>query len=605
MAHSIQDFLELRATLALGFSSEGATVLVASNLTGTNQLYGVPAGGGPPIQVTDFEEPCSGRYLPTTNSILVQMDTGGNERLQIYLVEEDGSDFRPVVHEPDYIHRLGGVQRDGSAIAYASNRRNGVDFDIYVRDLASGDDRRVFEPGGMCSAAGFSPDGQWLAVVRATERNMDSDLYLVGLVSGEVVHVSPHEEEAEFGSPAWLADGSGFYFATDCGREFKGIAKYEMATRTWSYVMETAWDAACWTDWSGSRLLVATNEDGCTRMELFSPRTLEPLGEVRMPGKGVAWYPGFVPDPVLSPDGRYVAFSFLSATEPGDVWLHDTKSGELCRLTASARAVPASDCVEPELHRFQSFDGETVPVFLYRPKGSGETRPAVVAFVHGGPESQYQPVWNPVIQYLVHRGYAVAAPNVRGSTGYGKRYHHLDDVYRRLDSVRDLAGLHAWLPTVGLDADRCALWGGSYGGYMVLAGLTFQPELWAAGVDIVGISSLVTFLENTSKWRRVFREREYGSLERDRAFLEEVSPLTHIANLRAPLFIIHGKNDPRVPLAEAEQMHRVLAEREIPCELVVYADEGHGLMKLKNRLDAYPRAVDFLDGVLGAGVVPG
>jgi dipeptidyl aminopeptidase/acylaminoacyl peptidase len=222
-----------------------------------------------------------------------------------------------------------------------------------------------------------------------------------------------------------------------------------------------------------------------------------------------------------------------------------------------------------------------------------------VFVIHGGPEAQLRPVWSPISQYFVSHGLAVAAPNVRGSTGYGKRYEHLDDVERRLDSVRDLASLHDALGEAGrIDRTRSVLYGGSYGGYMVLAGLAFQPERWAAGIEIVGISSLVTFLENTADWRRPFREREYGSLAHDRDFLLQASPLTHVDRIRAPLFVIHGANDPRVPLGEAEQIHRSLTERGIRCELLAYEDEGHGLKKLKNKLDAYPRAVAFLEEVL-------
>jgi dipeptidyl aminopeptidase/acylaminoacyl peptidase len=257
--------------------------------------------------------------------------------------------------------------------------------------------------------------------------------------------------------------------------------------------------------------------------------------------------------------------------------------------------------VEPEVQRFASFDGESIPLFVYRPRGADGDAPVVVV-IHGGPESQFVPSFNPVVQYLVHRGYAVVAPNVRGSTGYGKRFHRLDDKRKRLDSVRDLEALHGWLRSQPrIDASRAALWGGSYGGYMVLAGLAFQPALWAAGVDIVGISSLATFLQNTARWRRAFREREYGSLEDDYDFLVEASPLTHTDDIRAPLFIIHGTNDPRVPLGEAHQVHDALRAKGIPTELAVYEDEGHGLAKLKNRLDAYPRAVDFLDRVLRPG----
>jgi dipeptidyl aminopeptidase/acylaminoacyl peptidase len=210
-------------------------------------------------------------------------------------------------------------------------------------------------------------------------------------------------------------------------------------------------------------------------------------------------------------------------------------------------------------------------------------------------------MFNPVVQALVASGFTVLVPNVRGSVGYGKRWYSLDDVELRLDSVADLAALHDWLPSLGLDPGRSALWGGSYGGYMVLAGTSMQPERWAAGVDIVGISSQLTFLQNTSAYRRVYREREYGSLEHDRELLVRASPLTYLHQLRAPLFVIHGANDPRVPLSEAEQIVAALAARGIPHALKVYADEGHGLAKRVNRQDAYPAAIDFLITHLGGG----
>jgi dipeptidyl aminopeptidase/acylaminoacyl peptidase len=207
--------------------------------------------------------------------------------------------------------------------------------------------------------------------------------------------------------------------------------------------------------------------------------------------------------------------------------------------------------------------------------------------------------FNPVIQGLVRAGYGVIVPNVRGSTGYGKRYASLDDTTRRLDAVRDLEAIHGSLDRLGFDARRAVLWGGSYGGYMVLAGLAFQPDLWAAGVDIVGISDLVTFLENTSDYRRAHREREYGSLAADREFLASASPLRRADAIRTPLFVIHGRNDPRVPVSEAEQLVANLKGRGVRCELSIYEDEGHGLARLANRVDAYPRALAFLDDVLG------
>jgi dipeptidyl aminopeptidase/acylaminoacyl peptidase len=448
----------------------------------------------------------------------------------------------------------------------------------------------VFDRGGWCAAGGFSPDGEWLAVGRLTERNGDEDLYLVSVTTGEVVHVSPHEDDAVCSFPSWRSDSSGFFFTTDQGRDRVAVASYDMATRSWEYVLERHWDCSVTMNWPGTRLLLTTNDEGFTSAWLLDPSSLEVVGEVPLPGRGVASF-GF------SRDGRSLVYGFTSATVPGDVWLYDCEDAATVRLTQSPGEVDPAALVEPTLHRFASFDGEEVPVFLY---GSPEQSGPVIVYIHGGPESQYVPSWNPLVQFFVARGFSVAAPNVRGSTGYGKRYHHLDDVGRRLDSVADLASLHEWLAAQpGVDAERAALFGGSYGGYMVLAGLAFQPQLWAAGVDIVGISSLVTFLENTSAWRRKFREREYGSLEHDREFLESASPINFVDQMRAPLFIIHGANDPRVPLSEAEAIHKVLTDRGVRCDLLVYPDEGHGLAKLKNRLDAYPRAADFLDSVLG------
>jgi dipeptidyl aminopeptidase/acylaminoacyl peptidase len=448
----------------------------------------------------------------------------------------------------------------------------------------------VFDMGGLCAASAFSPDGRYLGVVRQTEKNMDSDLYLVDLAGHECFHVTPHDDESSVTGPQWLPDGSAFYFATDQEREFSVVARYDVSLRSWERVLETEWDAYPIVDKAGTRLLVVENADGFTRVDEYDPVTLDARGPVDLPVQGVA-------SVALSSDGNWLAMSVNAATCAGDVWLHDFRTGKNRRLTASPAPVPAENLVEPELHRFSSFDGENIPAFVYRPAGSEGSLPVVV-FVHGGPEAQYTPIYNPIIQYLVGNGFGVVAPNVRGSTGYGKRYHHLDDIYRRLDSVADLAALHDWLPSIGFDSARAALWGGSYGGFMVLAGLVFQPERWAAAVDIVGIASFVTFLENTSKWRRVFREREYGFLERDRTFLEEISPLTHIEQLRAPLFLIHGTNDPRVPVSEAQQLHAALRSRGIETEMLVYNDEGHGLQKLKNRLDAYPKAVEFLGKVL-------
>jgi dipeptidyl aminopeptidase/acylaminoacyl peptidase len=589
---ALRDLLEARFALPADVSDDGQTVLVLSNPTGTMQLHRVAIGGGELERLTDFDEPVSGVLVPGSGRMVLSMDEGGNERNQLYLLDAaPGAEPEPLVVEPEFIHRGVVVSRDGSRVAYACNRRNGVDFDIYVRELASGQERLVFDVGGFCESVGFSPDGRWLGVIRLTDRSGDNDLYLVDLHHGEVVLASPHEDQAYFGRPAWLPDARSFLFATNAARDTAGIARYDVESRSWAYVVESDRDLACHVPWSGGYVLVESNEEGYARLELRDPGSLEVLGQVPLPGRGLLW------SVVLSHHGRHVLLGFTSPLVPGDVWAYDTVEGRLERLTQSLSVVDPNELVEPELHRFESFDGERVPVFLYWPDGDGGA--PIVAVIHGGPEAQWRPSWSPLEQFFVSHGYVVAAPNVRGSTGYGKRYEHLDDVRLRLDSLRDLVALREWLGAdAGVDTSRLVLYGASYGGYMVLAGLAFFPDLWAAGIDVVGISSLVTFLENTAPWRRAFREREYGSLEHDREFLEEISPISRVDDIRAPLFIIHGANDPRVPLSEAKQLYAALRARGVPCDLLVYEDEGHGLGKLSNRLDAFPRAVAFLDRVL-------
>jgi dipeptidyl aminopeptidase/acylaminoacyl peptidase len=577
----LRSLLEMRQAVPLSFSDDGSRLLVASNIPGTHQLYALPARGGELEQLTDSAEPVSGLFLPD-GRVLVEIDAGGNERTQLYVLDDGKLD--PLVVDPRFIHRT--PQVGGDVLAYSTNRRNGVDFDIVARDLGSGEER-VFEIGGNCSVESVSPDGLRVAVERIGEQSGDGDIYVCGVATGEVEHVTPHDGAAEYFSVQWLDDQ--LVLATNEGRDIFGIAVGG------ELVVESDWDLDCRIDPAGRSLLVIANEDAYSRLTLHDPHTNELRSEVPLPGRGV------VEHPVFSPDGALLAYSFSSPVEPHDVYLYDLEAETLTRLTTSPREVEPGTLVQPTLHRFDSFDGESVPVFLFEPEGDGPF--PVVVTVHGGPESQwlpwFAPSFAPLTQYLVSRGYAVAAPNVRGSTGYGKRYEHLDDIEKRLDSVADLASLHDWLSgRRNIDGDRAVVYGRSYGGYMVLAALALQPERWAAGIECVGIASLVTFLENTSPYRRAAREREYGSLDRDRVFLTEASPMTHIDAIRAPLFIQHGRNDPRVPVSESEHIHAVLTQKGIPSELLIFEDEGHTVEKLPNRIETFTRMTEFLDRVL-------
>ncbi|MTV25133.1 S9 family peptidase [Nitriliruptoraceae bacterium ZYF776] len=630
----VRAYLEIRTAGPSGWSPDGRRLLVSSNLSGTAQVHrlDLDAVDALPVDVADlapvtrFDEPVGAGFLPADptgqgrDRLLLASDHGGDEKHQLFTADPAPAtpyagpdDLDPLVVDRDHIHRPGGVTRDGTRLAYATNRRDGVAFDTWVRDLVTGEDRCVLTTGGWTGPGGFSPDGRYLAVSELTTRPGDNRVLLVdlhalpdgsepdGLPVGRdhpaVTELLPHDdlEPSAVGTPSWLPDSSAFFLSADVGRDHAALWRGTPGGDL-EVVLETGWSTGGAVDWSGTHLLVTWNEGGITRAELRDPTTLEVHGPVPLPGDGVAG--GFR----FTRDGRHLAFSFSSSLVPGDGWVYDTVAGELTRLTVSPCEVDPSSFVEPELIAFPSFDGLEVPAFVFRPRERADARPApVVVVIHGGPESQYRPSFAGLTQYLVAQGFAVVAPNVRGSTGYGKRYQHLDDVEKRLDSVADLAALHDWLATQDdLDEGRAALYGGSYGGYMVLAGLGMQPERWAAGVDVVGMSNLVTFLENTAPWRRAFREREYGSLEHDREVLEAASPINRVEAMRAPLLIIHGANDPRVPLSEAEQIHEVLTDRGVRCDLLVYEDEGHGLAKLTNRIDAYPKVAAFLHEILDA-----
>lgn len=366
---------------------------------------------------------------------------------------------------------------------------------------------------------------------------------------------------------------------------------------------------------------------------------------------------GIVGGMTLSKDQTKLVFSFSSSKHNGDIWIYDLKTRALTQVTHSDRAgIPQESFVSPELIKFKSFDGLDVGAWYYIPRsvdgiatidegepeglqkyafwnaeksgrtvdillGTRSTLPMslifsgpipvrkkplgpppalvlvpVIVSVHGGPEGQERPGFNPLYQYFLSRGYAILAPNVRGSTGYGKVYTHLDDVKKREDSVKDLAYGVEWLKTKGsADPKRIAVMGGSYGGYMTLAAITLYPELWAAAVDTVGIVNWESFLKNTSAYRRRQREVEYGMLDRDIDFLRAISPIKKIDRVKTPLFVIQGKNDPRVPYTEAEQVVKALKDRGAIVEYKLYDDEGHGISKLKNRLELYPLVADFLD----------
>ena len=581
MAYEFARYLKIRSAHGASWSPDGRWVSFLTDITGVPQVWEVPVGGGWPEQLTFYEERIMGaEYSPVEHKVLFGMDAGGNERSQLYMLE--GGEVRDLTRAPDAIHYSGGFSPDGQRIAYTATRRNGTDFDVFVQDL-DGEPEMVWETTGYHTVADWGPDGGSLIVSRH-HSNLNNDLYELDLTSGVATLLTPHEGDARFSGARVTPDGVSAYLATDRDGDFVRLARLDLSTMALEYLTPDDWDVeSVELSRDGRYLLASRNVEGYSDFMLFNGRGR------RMPGPRML--AGILGGFEFSPDSGRLAFTLTGPERNPDVWTVELPDGEPQRLTRSSTAgIPPRTFRRPRLVRYPTFDGREVPALFYEPD---ERSAPVVVNVHGGPESQARPLFAPVTQYLLGRGYAVLSPNVRGSTGYGKAYTHLDDVHLRMDSVRDLAHAAEWLKEEG--HEQVAIMGGSYGGFMVLAALTEYPERWTAGVDIVGIANMVTFLENTGSYRRALREPEYGSLERDREFLESISPIHKAGKIRVPLMVIHGKNDPRVPVGEAEQIVDRVRNNGGTVEYLLYEDEGHGLAKLKNRLDAYPKIVAFLD----------
>jgi dipeptidyl aminopeptidase/acylaminoacyl peptidase len=603
--YHFERFLNVRSASGPSFSSDGKQLSFLTDITGVAEVWTVPVEpqfARPlwPEQLTfRGERVASATYSPLGDTLLVVGDVGGNERSQLYTLSAAGEKFTALTDLPEVVHLFGDWSPDGKFVTYSSNQRDERYFDVYERNIESGEVRLLLQQDGTNYVRGYSPDGQQVLIARA-ESNVHNHLLIVDRATGESrpLTPAPDAEQALHRAACWSGDRRGLYLLCDRGRNFLSLAYLDLATLEMTYLSDTAWDIEqLELTRDGSTMAIVTNENGFSRLDLFD---IADGWEARRPLLAPTLPPGVVAELVWSPDGSRLALTFVTADDAADIWVWDRDAGTVWRATQSALGgIPRTSFVSPSLIHYPTFDGRQIPAFLYLPQERQENVPVVI-HVHGGPEGQTRPVFNSVIQYLVHCGYAVLAPNVRGSTGYGYEYQSLDDVRLRMDSVADLKHAALWLRESGIaDPQRIAVMGGSYGGFMVLSAITTYPELWAAAVDIVGIANFVTFLENTGPWRRKLREAEYGSLEQDREFLEQISPIRAVDRITSPLFVVHGANDPRVPVGEAEQIVAALRARDVPVDYLRFEDEGHGLIKRVNRLVAYPAIARFLEKHLG------
>ena len=550
----IARYLNIKQAYGPSFFPDGEFIAFITDITGIPQAWmvRVPADGEP-VQWPDpltFEQDrvlyvmCS--PVPGDSRLIFARDTGGNEKTQLFLLDTTtGSEIPLTAGYENASHAPGEWSKDGAQILFAANRRHPGLFDLYVQPL-DGAARLVWqneEPGFLLDLA-FSPDGQH-ALARRMVSSFEHELFEIDLTSGIARQLTSAPELVSYEFACYSADGRSVLAATDRDSDFLHIARLDLKTLTWETVLETSWDVeGLARSPDGRSLFYALNVDGaseCYLLDLATGTTRKMPGVDDVPGVALVLYDFSAS---FAPDGRRIVFEFTSATRAGNITIWDLDTDRVFPVTRSSHGgLPVEVFAAPELVHYPTFDtgesGHQIPAWFYRPKRATDKPVPVVIVVHGGPESQFRPRFLFNVQYFVQNGYAVLAPNVRGSTGYGKAYSHLDDVENRMDSVADLAHAADWLKhQPGIDGERLVLYGGSYGGFMVLSAMTTYPDLWVAGVDIVGISNFVTFLENTSDYRRAHREAEYGSLAHDREFLDRISPSNHVDQIAAPLLVI-------------------------------------------------------------------
>lgn len=595
MEYDFARYLKIRSTYDAQFAPDNTKVAFLTNITGVPQVWQVSTDGGWPEQCTFFDDRVSFiEYNPVQECAIFGMDVGGSERTQLYLMTANGEHTISLTGDnSEAIHTFGGWSPDGTAIAFTSNRRNPAYFDVYVQPVGphgEGTTQCVYEGNGTHRVVGWGPDGTWL-IISHNLANQHNNLYRLDLDSHELQLLTPDNSGAQFIDINVAPDGKGLYLATDLNNDFVRPAYLNLSTLELQRLDDVPWDVdIVRLSPNGRFLVVITNEAGYSSWRIRDLIHEQDLPTPKSPS-GMCMFANF------AHDSSALAFTFTGPQHPADIWMYDLQNQQTRQITYSSLAgIPRTRFVVPELIHYPTFDQRQIPGCLYLPQRIGEEPPPVVIDVHGGPESQRRIEFNPVYQYLLHCGYALFAPNVRGSTGYGRAYSHLDDVEKRMDSVNDLAHAAYWLKESGIvDPERIAVMGGSYGGFMVLAALTNYPDLWTVGVDVVGIANFVSFLENTSPWRRHLREAEYGSLEHDRELLERISPIHKVDQIRAPLMVVHGANDPRVPIGEAEQIVESIKQRNGVVEYLRFDDEGHGIVKLTNRLICYPAIERFLN----------
>lgn len=581
VAAAVQRYQNDRAAVFEDWLADGS-MLIATRFGASQQIHRIIAPGGARTQITFFAEPVAAAWaIPGTQRFVSMRDTGGDEWFQLYASGLTGTPT--LLTEPGTRNQRPVISKDGKLMLWARAIKGSSEYSIMaVNPIDARSARIVYRADGAIGPSDIAHDGSKALLTRNLS-NRESQIWLLDLRSGKATRIAPDKGQVLYEDPKFARDGRSVVVISNKNSDVRRLVEIDLASGKESVLTpDLKWNVERFALSDDGRILAyATNEDGYSHVVVRDFLTRRALPQPQTPD-------GVLTGLRFSPDNTQLAMSFSGAKTAGDVWVWNIADGGLTRWTTSELGgLDPSTLVEPQLVRFTSFDGLSIPAFVYRPTGvASDAKTPVIVDIHGGPESQTRPQWNAGAQYFVNTlGATVILPNVRGSDGYGNRYMNLDNAEKREDSVKDIGALLDWIATQpGLDKDRVAVYGQSYGGYMSLAVMTHYADRLVGGVERYGISDFVSFLTNTESYRRDNRRAEYGD-ERDPKMLQvfkRISPLMNVAKITKPMLVLQGANDPRVPKSESDQVVAGIRKNGVDAWYVVFADEGHGFHKKPN-----------------------